>query len=442
MSEKLPDSFPDIEESRVELLEAARAELKAFEAAEARSKETQKLEAGLENLAELRQLSRELAQEKHPKPSRVKKILQTIALLVVGFGGWEEKAVPEVPSRKSKIVLQEREKAEAVVSWEKILPGLDKIASEAGFEVELVVDNERGDFILHIGQMHPANLKGAIETEQQIAEIVRIQKDIEKILVGLKKNGRKPIEVVFEEGYVEEDAGSIEALRDALKTITHLMSEDPRWFNKATLGFSSLRENISPSAMAAMRLIFKNKAEDVYKNLIKKLPENQHEKIVKDFREFLKIIKADSLDQDVYYSLGAATKLCFEEMMAIMPSETRQGNDDGGRAYESLLEVCLKIKENPPAASEEKAKLLKDFLDRERKVEEFCFEKREDIAIGEIMERFDGLKKTRNQRLIPLVYGDAHNFSNNIRGWNQNNPGKKLGLIDFRHKELKHHSRK
>lgn len=128
--------------------------------------------------------------------------------------------------------------------------------------------------------------------------------------------------------------------------------------------------------------------------------------------------------QDAVYFAGADEKLSAEGKIKILPAETAEGND-GAFIYDDELKRASDAYFNADfkTLTSEQIEALKKEYERVKALDdELTYTLRENIAIEKI--RGD-IAQHSTAKLIPLVYGRAHDFSDNI-----NRPGDKaIGLI-------------
>lgn len=128
--------------------------------------------------------------------------------------------------------------------------------------------------------------------------------------------------------------------------------------------------------------------------------------------------------EDAVFFAGADEKLSAEGKIKILPAETDEGND-GGFIHDDELKRVKDAYFNADfkALTTEQIQQLKQEYDRVKALDdELTYTARENIAVEKIR---GGIAQNTTGKLIPLVYGRAHDFSDNI-----NRPGDTaIGLI-------------
>lgn len=122
---------------------------------------------------------------------------------------------------------------------------------------------------------------------------------------------------------------------------------------------------------------------------------------------------------DTPYYRGAGVKLYFEDTINILPTETREANKKAFRALEAdqaAKERYHNASTSKQSTDEEVERLRSEMNEARQRANDLIMEGREDIALQHIADRHGEVGETN---VIPLIYGGAHDFSNNLQSLSQ-----------------------
>lgn len=313
--------------------------------------------------------------------------------------------------------------------------GIDiiSLSKAAGFEATMEVPSETGEYILHIGQVHNTDEANHNPDLQKI--IVGSQKNIEKVLLGMNTDGTVPVfaEAILSDGpnsshYLELMYGNFRKDLDNIQidssVFKKILSYAENWVNM--LGDSEIEDDIltkinylcNKRALVSYlelkaRGMLTNELELEYATTIQTLTP----------KGYLKPLGTDAI-----YYLGAAEKLSNEGLINVQGAETSEGNNsilEYSTEWESIKETYfnLDLEKTPLNKIQEIAKKYNEIKNKRNQV---ILEDRENIAVQII-----DVWKSRafvSGKIIPLVFGNNHDFKNNVEESGQRN-GSKFGLI-------------
>ena len=258
-----------------------------------------------------------------------------------------------------------------------------------------VYSPEANKYLIHLGQIHYAPDMEKIAPEE-VKKVIESQKKIEIILEKISSLNDGVIDV-FSEGISSENLRQIESLKkDAdkistiekdkccYKNIYDILLRDLKFINvhSDTLRAYIIDKKISSLGDFSEEDLSQMSQEEkkdfyFYKRQLVTFRDNSEEKIGSD---------------SIYFYLGGTFKAYFDGIINLLSSE--------GRSYEKNTEKGILIK------------------DRNQSV-------RENETLNIIINNEDG----KTQKIIPLVFGDLHDFSRIISNYNSSHLSDKMNLI-------------
>lgn len=288
---------------------------------------------------------------------------------------------------------------------------LESLANKFKAEVQVPGGDKT---ILHIGQIHAVGSFKSMESGKETGEIIRSQKAVEELLTYLSEN--KLTDSVYVEGFGK---GSVEFLKlqesDVNDTPLDSLAKNSKFLDLPEL-------NRQDSAKAAWLYAAKLRLEKTIKAVegkTKNLPEGSEEakeaaSRLSVFKEELSEIGSNKLIAgDNVYIWGAAAKMHAEGKINILPSETTEAREK--------TEAPYTLKEALPAAMSLGVKA------------EFRHREREDVAVKMVAQG----AQAQNEKVIPLIYGDAHNFTESVTDFNKQSGHGTFGLTKVMPAEAK-----
>jgi hypothetical protein len=294
------------------------------------------------------------------------------------------------------------------------------------FKTSLQVESQNGQYILHIGQIHGVN-NGSSEWQQKV---VAHQKELEELILELKQS--YGVDVILEEGrYIDLDNGGEDMTLDKTLEVYKKFGHDhyleyvllPNLdkIDERLKGFESDDlQSIDELGLTSPQMKRKGYLEYYYTlenfeslltHIISK--ENLSTEEVGECKEILERIgnikqQATAMPgfTDLVYLVGGAdSKLSREGVITTMPAET------------------LGAIENPPKTRFQTFGAGADFHER-----------REDVSA---LVAYQFALKNTDTKYIPIVYGKAHDFTDNVKAINelQNDDKYKIGLIRIDYKK-------
>lgn len=315
-----------------------------------------------------------------------------------------------------------------------------EIAHTANFDVSLQVPGKHDGYILHIGQAHYVH---EVENEHESAlQIIAVQKDIEKVLMLLsEKNCRK---VFSESSIMVSDA--LEMHRQGMRDIASEIQADEQCFDKLSTAckeetdpYEGNHDFASNEMVMRIRNVFKKRALECRQELISQnqFSEDPRASFERALLEFGPTKKFSSFGEDAVYLMGAAEKLEYENIVSILPAELYEANK-GTKILDPEIEKARLNFLNTDFSSlqpNEIEALARDYFQLVKIDNTFTFDVREDIAVKMIREHASSTPE--KEILLPLIYGDAHDFGNNVIESNTKEAGADFGLIRLTPRKLK-----
>ncbi len=283
--------------------------------------------------------------------------------------------------------------------------------------------------ILHIGQTHlPGRL---IETTSptELKRVITSQKNIEKLLLYLKEKG--VTDTVYVEGQTpEEKRGDLDEVKthvtenrakfqnDVLASsleMANSSSDDDGPGMRDVLGEGIVAQTLYSDKCELEREYLKIKgeyqnfqktghADEQYQKTFEKHAKDNIPQLIENIKLQAEKLGEDELIRgDNIYAWGAAEKLYAEGKINLLPAEDQAARD----------------KTDAPFSFKER---IASIPDKEYKPE-YRHRLREDAALGIINQD----KST--QRVIPLIYGSGHNFTEAVDGFNHKAASAKFGLV-------------
>jgi len=337
---------------------------------------------------------------------------------------------------KDKVALKQQEPVKELTEQDRLKiieqTGFDiySMADRANFKVEIQVPNVNNEYIIHIGQKH--HTEGVEKKADKVRGVIRIQKDIEKVLSDFANQGENSI---FNEGYTIET--SREYPDDCYKSLKSLLKKirpSRDCFERLSEGYESdvkyypKDSSILDSLITKSKYLFRQRAFSLKEELV--LSGDFDIETEKAFNNCIQTLQAENdlveFGDDSIYLYGAVEKLELDEFIKKLPAETREGNknafkydDEMERVSQSYLKADFSV-----LSLEEIKKVEEEYFKVKKDADTAILDDREDIAIELIRSHND----IQNNIHI-VVYGSAHDFTNNILKYNSNNPESPFGLI-------------
>jgi len=370
-------------------------------------------------------------QEQKP-PSKLKKLFRIIvAGLAIGGGSILANQGKETYEKytEQKQVEQDRENLRMEVVHKT---GIDLMtfAEQNGFEVSVDVDNGAGEYIVHIGQTHDrpeflTRLMGkdlVIESQKKIQNLLNLVLEADPSLVEVFNEG-VDIESVNNFEIVKKYIEKVENMKCTVATfdVLHVQYLD---FGIVEGGFNAL---IKKSIVKKLQEI-KGEFE---KNNIKFQSDLEKEYFVESLGVFMDTagLFTDLVyEDDAELAYGAVEKMSIEGKFKIGATESKWLNDDANQAIANTENI--KTEYYKATTDDERKYLSIKWKEAEKEFWKHALEPRENFAVRHIANKMSN----DTQRLNMMVYGDAHEFNNNVEDWNKKNPDRKIGLIRLKPK--------
>lgn len=322
-------------------------------------------------------------------------------------------------------------RTKSTVDLSKIVRNVE-IVYDLGFESRLEVENGDGYYILHIGQIHAVfGMDGA-----NYARIVQNQRKIYNLILALQQSN-KNVSHIFHEGWIAETVIDMRLVIELVKLGLESDDVGQEWFKEATLIFKKMDAELYGKFPELIRdqvcYMYRRRAEAVYQKIVDNSATVSDE-VKKLFDELLKVIgDPDGKLENKILCQGAVEKLNLDGLVILLAAETEAGQLEAIAADDRRSDFIMKVgpKLNRWESGKNDKEILEAYQEFTRLTNEYnekVFDAREEIFL-ELLSNSKGLPS--NQKLIPLVYGDAHDFSDNIRRWNERHPNKRFGLVRF-----------
>ncbi len=301
--------------------------------------------------------------------------------------------------------------------------GIDlvKLGAENGFKVKMEVDNGNGEYVVHVGQLH--NVQSTLDQRLFKDEIIESQKNIEKTLLTAAES-LETTPIVFLEGIVDSSVKQIELLKSSIDILKNKKASEIN-----ILDFSYEINNLLKGNGAGAyqyHQVAQQKAKEVLEYYSKKdLSNDTNSSLTHSYLDTIKDFVNSEKKDDIYgensvYKQGAVLKLYFENKIQVDASENAAANDAGVESLNEIKAFRNTMHLSGKNGTEEYHQKLDNLYQKSSKL---ILEPRENIAIEKIGTSTD------RQKIKLLVYGDAHEFKNNVEEWNAKHPDHTLGLI-------------
>lgn len=303
-------------------------------------------------------------------------------------------------------------------------------ATKNGFTFSLDVKNPEGKYVVHIGQTHAhydREKKEITWSQNQIAS----QKNIEKLLLSFNQSSPA---TVFTEGVAceEKDSSDMESAK-ALNQLLSTVEKTEITHEKAERLLNVLKT--ATHALAVYRETKTTLQPYLVASAIIKLTENIKLKAPQEFikgnaklaaiEAQIQTIRQTSglTPEDMPYTAGAVQKLYAEGKIILRGSEKLSTNLEGATALEAYKNAGLSLKQARTELEIQEA--VKKIRETKKLFEKHSKEDREAVAL-EIIQKGVAASK---EKIIPLVYGAAHDFQDQVEIRNNEHPEHRLGLI-------------
>jgi len=414
--EKSPITYPEAEENKESDLRAE-TDIEKFAEKQSILKTISEAERQIEeSKVQERNLAQKIFDVFKKRGTRLAQI--TTLMSAMGLSGcYESEKGTESAETEPKVKQLSGEEREQILRE----TGVDivSLTESLDWSAEVQVPSTSGQYILHIGQIHYID---DVEKDLNSAkEIIRVQKEIEQILITLTENG---VDKVFNEGYISnwsnewpveyrERASKVIAGKKCFEELTTLCHNDTKFFEK--------RGNFTADYIAAdIKNIYRKRAFKLVEELkFQNMFDNDMEKAFEQsLSEFQPTGVLANLGNDAVYLTDASRKLANEGVITILPAETKEAQELLSKTLderEKASDEYLNAIRNWKNFSEEEIKRLKQRYDEIRdQREHIVFDNRDNIAINKIQYYIKDNNGETDEKIFPLIYGMAHDFKDNL----------------------------
>lgn len=387
----------------------------------------------------------EKAPEKSKKISGLMKYAQ-IGMAVLGLTYGSQDAFSKENPEKFKLASlasnEYSDEAARTAYIEKTGVDFSLLAHEIGSKSKMLVDNGNGRYVVHIGQSH--YLEG-LQWTKHADTVEASQRRVESLLLHLNQMDPSTTNI-FHEGICDNQ------ISDFCEDVRTKIEDSLRAGNYKAV--ETLHEDMEPKLSKAWA---RTLVAYLFKTRIDSLAPNAPELISLSTR------LSQTLGEDLknLYIGSASDKMLVEGKVRMLPAERERTMDekekldsklkshkheisvthqliaDRSKELQKLTEQHAAkkiIRKEAQKLGGEIAGLKVKALELQKQFdevlmpeyEEMIFTGREDDALEKIDELADS-----TQKIIPLVYGRAHDFSDNIKKYNLEHPDHKIGLIQI-----------
>ncbi|MFA7252644.1 MAG: hypothetical protein WC027_02200 [Candidatus Paceibacterota bacterium] len=297
---------------------------------------------------------------------------------------------------------------EVKTAGENLGMNLEEFARNMKVNVTLeVYDKEANQYIVHIGQVH--HLPGMEVNNPELAsEVIDSQLKISQILDTLVKvnNGTTNI---FVEGVLDTSLDLLSVYKEKVQNIRSVTADKDSYrkiYNDIWVGVDENR-GLGTSAEALFAYVLNQELPRLEKEFRNNPPQLTVEEKVdfdkyeRELRDLRKKVYDKHGDSAIYLFLGATAKAYFDGTVNLLPTE--------GETRQEMNKKASEIGE-----------VYYDNVD-ERK-------RRSPIRESETIDIIGG-SVTDNQKVIPVVFGEGHNFADDVIRHNGQHPDQRFNLI-------------
>lgn len=298
---------------------------------------------------------------------------------------------------------------------------LQEIADSNNFSAEMQIGNGSGPYAVHLGQIH-INRKNEISTLWHEPKIIKAQKGIERIIVGLQKSGQADKNV-----YLEGLCDSDKEIDEQMESLKKIFAIEPTYTNYLRLmqeiASAELRGNYKLAYFLRLKL---GQMDEQHPELgqkhrdmdeaLNKMAELKPDPAQKKFKYDMDQMYSN---QDKYFDYGTIFAMHREGLIRVKAAESEKFND---RGFEIGDQIELFELKHGPNITEKK---VQQELDKLKTAEEKAvYHDREDLAVKLMAKSLN-----RSKPYTVFIYGDGHNFQRAFDEHNLAHPNEKIGLI-------------
>ena len=336
----------------------------------------------------------------------------------------EEKAVEKLPAQKE--------------AADVLGPKLKAIFERSAFDPRLDIYNDDGTYLIYFPQRHKST--DAAENSKYRSTIVAWQRSIEQCLLDAQKEDSS-FKTIFAEGVDSQCAVNFTMLRVLKYSVDQLECKAGVWSQLLRI-IKCFANDPQEDVREMGRYIVAPKFIEFKKKFPTSVPSGKKgsEDDALDYARLTQILfphGEEKYDHDDVYMLGASIKMAIDGTATVLGAETAAGSDNAFAAFRERLGSIDRAKNqlrkelNGARGNSEKVdEIIRAFNQKVREISEtsdrLIFEEREKIAL----ECIDARRAAGEGRFLPIVFGAAHDFSNNVRDFNAERR-EKLGLIEL-----------
>lgn len=285
----------------------------------------------------------------------------------------------------------------------------------------------KGSYVFQIGQYHrpPVNLRGKDDPWSSI--VINSQKNIEKIIESLKRNSKTS--AIYSEGYGKASLlGQIKEAHALLKTKIETIPITKRGFESLKQIFDSLNvdtdkyDGLPLKILGNFYLYKKTKEFEIAMGNTNAFTDAEIDAVAQMLNE----LPEPSADPDTLYYIGAAERMYFEDRIDLKPAEDALVTDAVEKVYEKYVAAIVERKNYEITHPGEKNEALRILKEKEVEMEK-VFAKAQETRFSAVIK---WVGSSKNETLLPLVFGDGDDFVQAVQSHNTNaDLQKQLGLI-------------
>ncbi len=307
------------------------------------------------------------------------------------------------------------------MSLEKI-----KNSTESNVSVDIYSKNSH-KYVYHIGQVHYR--PGTEASQKDTKEVIDSQKKVEKILNIISKINKGKINV-FSEGVTAESYSVVQSYKNKADEVDEI-KPDKDCYKKLNNLFFNQDKGFDGPGVALIYHLFSKKLkslEDDFKNKLPKMNNKEKGEFNKnkaEIEEFCKNVEKDGGEDLFYLYFGAEMKEYVDGNINILPAEGKEFNDPSLHKEVGKVEKLINSSKDFSHPIKAAESLIKYVVTDKSKMNFAMGNERENSTLNTVTSN----KKNIEQKIIPLVFGTSHDFSDNIAAYNNLHKNEKLNLV-------------
>lgn len=332
----------------------------------------------------------------------------------------EDTARLEIPTANPEAVIKE-------------LFGVDP--KEYGMESMLQIPSTNGKYFVHIGQRHSvddyyADMENTNQETSQL-NIERFLTDAKIKTAYLELESEETIKFLYEIRDIQQNQISkIPNNYQGLKELHRLNISQvnkigieygqgiDHWGYVVSIKLEEIKKSLEDKPELFTAIPDQDEAK-LAQALGKTYKPQTTEEIIADIGVILKLYEGESINTRI----GTGAKMYFDGKLQIYPTETEKENEEGYTASIDLIELQRDL--TNASTQEDKDKILAKIEEAKSVVYKETMGDREKVAIDLVTAS----PPFKDAKISTIIYGAAHDFSEEVMRANQTNPSEQRGLI-------------